>query len=61
MIHILTVLLHGYHHIHSTRPLYTYYLHHHALQFLRSGITSGSGGRGYLWWLTTHHRSPIDW
>jgi hypothetical protein len=61
MFHILHVLLWGYHHVHGNRPLFRWYLRHHALTFLRSGFTSGSGGRHYLWWLTTHHISPTDW
>lgn len=60
-IHVLNQLLWGFHHIHCTHSLYAYYVHHHALGFLRSGITSGSGGRGYLRFLTAHHVTPIDW
>lgn len=60
-IHVLHVLMHGYAHIHNTRHLYRFYVHHHALGFLRSGITSGSGGRHYLWYLTARHISPVDW
>jgi hypothetical protein len=60
-IHVLRALLWGFHHIHGTRGLFRYYVHHHAVAFLRSGVTSGSGGRGYLWWLTTHRISPTDW
>ena len=60
-LHILHVLVWGYHHVHGTHALFRYYTHHHAAGFLRSGITSGSGGRGYLWWLTVHGVSPVDW
>lgn len=60
-LHILHVLMVGYTHIHGTRQLFHYYLHHHALSFLKSGITSGSGDRNYLWFLTSHHVPPVDW
>jgi hypothetical protein len=59
--HILIQLLWGFHHVHGARALFRYDVRHHALGFLRSGVTSGSGGRGYLWWLVTHHISPVDW
>ncbi len=61
MLHVLHVLMWGFHHIKGVRCLFRFYLHHHAVAFLRSGVTSGSGGRGYVWWLTSHHISPTDW
>ena len=60
-VHVLHVLMWGYHNVHGTGPLFRWYLRHHAAGFLRSGITSGSGGRGYLRWLTVNHVSPADW
>lgn len=60
-IHVLHVLLWGFHHVHGNAHLYRFYVRHHALGFLRSGVTSGSGGKRYLWWLTTHRISPVDW
>jgi hypothetical protein len=57
VLHVLTVL-YAHHHGHK---LYSLYLHHGALKFLRSGVTSGSGGVHYLHWLTFHHISPVDW
>lgn len=59
--HVMYVLTMGYRHIHGSHQLFQFYLNHHALAFLRSGVTSGSGGKGYLWWLTTHHVAPVDW
>lgn len=67
MPHVLQVLLYGYHHYTAGHGLFRYYLNHHALAFLRSGYTSGSGGRGYLHWLTFRNGtgqngiSPIEW
>jgi len=60
-VHVLHSLIWGFHHVHGTGALYCYYIYHHALGFLKSGITSGSGGKHYLWWLTAHHISPVDW
>lgn len=60
-LHILHVLLVAYQHIHGSRALFRFYLHHHAVAFLQSGVTSGSGGRGDLWSLTAHRVSPRDW
>jgi hypothetical protein len=61
LLHLLNMLTAGFNHVHDTRPLFRYYLDHHALAFLRSGITSGNGGRSYLWWLAMHHITPADW
>ena len=66
MIHILHVLMIGYAHIHNLRTLFAFYLHHHAIQFLRSGVTSQSPGSfreawNLLVWLVLHHMSPVDW
>lgn len=61
ILHVLHVLTVGYQHIHGTRALFGFYLRHDALGLLHSGVTSGSGGRGYLWWLTVHHWAPADW
>ena len=60
-LHILHTLMILFRDVHDPRELYALYLHHHAAGFLRSGVTSGSGGRAYLWWLTTRHISPVDW
>lgn len=65
-LHILTQLLWGFQHIHCTHHLMVYYVHHHAVAFLRSGITSQSPAnatqaRHLLTWLLLHHISPVDW
>lgn len=62
-VHVLHMLTAGFRLAggHSPRALYGFYVHHHALGLLRSGVTSGSGGRAYLWWLAVHHVSPVDW
>ena len=60
-IHVLHELTWGYRHVHGTGALFRYYLHHRGVAFLRSGVTSGSGGRGYLHWLAAHRVSPVDW
>jgi len=62
-IHVLHMLAAGFrlNRTGHVRALYEFYLSHHALTFLHSGVTSGSGGRGYLWWLTIHHVAPADW
>jgi hypothetical protein len=65
--HVLAVLLWGFAHKTAGHGLYLWYLNHHALALLRSGVTSGSGGRSYLHWLAWrygaggHGISPRDW
>lgn len=66
MIHILHVLLTGWLHIHGTRQLMGFYLHHGAVKFLLSGITSESPATpqqalALLHWLVANHISPGDW
>ena len=61
MLHILAMLTADYHRYHQATQLYHAYLRDHALVFLKSGITSGSGGKSYLHWLTWHHVAPVDW
>lgn len=58
---ILHQLLWGFAHLRFGHGLYLYYIAHHAVGFLHSGITSGSGGRSYVYWLAQHHISPVDW
>ena len=60
-LHILGQLAWGFGHIHCHAALLHYYLRHHALGFLHSGITSGSGGRSYLRWLVYRNVGPVDW
>lgn len=65
-MHVFHVLLVAYGHIHNTHALYVYYVHHNAVGFLRSGITSESPATNsqavhLLQWLTVHHWSPVDW
>lgn len=66
MIHVMNALLAGYTHSRGTGHLLRFYLHHHALQFLMSGVTSESPSnrcQAYhlLGWLTQNHISPRDW
>ena len=61
LLHVLRLLTFDYQHIRSLPALYRAYLHDHALAFLRSGITSGTGGKNYLHWLTWHRVTPVDW
>ncbi len=35
MLHVLHVLMWGFHHIKGVRCLFRFYLHHHAVAFLR--------------------------
>lgn len=60
-IHVLHMLTYGYRHVHGTHTLFRWYLNHHAIGFLRSGITSENWHHGLLWWLTVNHRAPVDW
>jgi hypothetical protein len=65
-VHIMHVLTVACQHVHGTRALFRFYLHHHAVAFLRSGVTSESPQtRGQalrlLWWLAAHHVHPVDW
>lgn len=59
--HVLHQLTYDYQHIHGARLLFRAYLRDHAVAFLQSGVTSGSGGRDYLRWLTWHRIAPVDW
>lgn len=67
MIHILHVLMVGFTHIHNARHLYAFYVHHHAIRFLLSGITSEAPDNAHqavalLHWLTFVVKlSPVDW
>ncbi len=58
---ILNQLLWGFHHLAFGHGLYFFYVSHHAVGFLHSGITSGSGDLHYVFWLAQHHISPRDW
>lgn len=60
-VHVLHVLTWGYSHVHGCRALFRYWLHHHAVAFLRSGVTSGGWRPGSVWWLAVRHVSPVDW
>jgi hypothetical protein len=69
-IHVLHVLIHTYNigmaHHWSAHRLYGAYVHRHAVEFLRSGITSESPGTraqavSLLHWLTGHRVNPSDW
>jgi hypothetical protein len=66
LMHVLRMLTYGYGHIHGTGALFRYYLHHHAVAFLRSGVTSESPSvraqaLQLLHWLTVRHIAPADW
>lgn len=66
LIHIFHVLIWGYHHIHGSHHLLRFYLHHHAIRFLRSGMTSETphsrrAALSLLKWLVSRHISPVDW
>jgi len=65
-VHVLHVLTCGFHHVHGTRALFRFDRRHHAVAFLRSGVTSESPGSRWqavrlLWWLVTRHVAPVDW